>query len=284
LPGRAPVARNALLRGPHRCGIRPTLRQAREEAHHAGRCVRAFTGDEDRLVDRHLAGPGESVDVNRAQQRGGSEATLWRQALAGPSHLLQRTARQRCAAVQLRVACPRDVLVFVPCSGRVAPRRVSPTRCARNQDFSRQTSPPRCRVLGAIQVSSGWHHRGCLRRICSAPCGGRRRPTLSGGQAGSEAQLRPRQPRPASAALPMQPAATAPRGQLLASAPTCPPRLKRRARVEPPHASNGSANRPSGWSNIRPDNPRLAASALRCAGLFDRTPSRSPCGTSPASG
>ena len=60
---------------------------------------------------------------------------------------------------------------------------------------------------------------GCL------PCGRRRRPALSGGQAGSEAQVRPRRPRPAPAVLPMQPVATAPRGQPLASTHACPTRI-----------------------------------------------------------
>jgi hypothetical protein len=95
------------------------------------------------------------VDVNRAQQGGGSEATLTRPPLAGPSHLLRHTARQRCAAVHLRVAFPLDVLVFVPGSGSGHAPAGLPTRHARVQDSSRRASPPRCCLLRTIRVSSG---------------------------------------------------------------------------------------------------------------------------------
>lgn len=169
--------------------------------------------------------------MNRAQQGGGSEANLARPTLAGPSHLLRHTARQRCAAVQMRVAYPQDV----SCSCQFRPGhggRVSPTDHARVPGFP---AGGRCRRSAACSGPSGCPPDGITGVVCSTPaallaegdlpCGRRRRSALSGRQAGSEAQVRPHRPRPAPAVLPMQPVATAPRGQPLASANACPTRF-----------------------------------------------------------
>jgi hypothetical protein len=228
-------------------------------------------------------GPMGKVTVNRAQQGGGSEATLARPTLAGPSHLLRHTARQRCATVRTRVATRRTSRVRAS-SGRVmevgSPRRTMPV----SRIPSGRASPPLRCLLGAIRVSSRWRHRGRLRHTCGPPCG--RRPPLpvgGGGDAGQPSRADRRAPRPRCVLADLD---LHRRSCRCSRSPRRPVVNRSRAPTRVPHApasrpcrasscSSGSANRPSGWSNIRPDRSRPTASARRCAGLFARTQGRS---------
>jgi hypothetical protein len=265
-------------RGPHRCGA-DLPKQARGITPCRTSCPGRRWWRQGPRGQAPLRALGRGPGRRRTRREEAPRPSPRDHPLAGGATPPRQPARQRVHRRPRRgLAGPRGRVRLVPGSGLGVGCTGSP-RChhARARTLRNRASPPWIPLArstpgcppGEAQRSSAPHPLAPLAGDEASA------PPSRGKRAGSAARMCPHRPRPAPEVFPMQSVTTAPRGTTRDRPGVFPHALASR----PCRASICSiefASGASGWSNIRPCSSRLVIGALRCAGLFARTPRPRP--------